>query len=127
MIHKINFRVYYEDTDAGNVVFYSNYLKFAERARTEWLRELGFSQSNLDVLFVVRKVEIEYLHPARLDDEVTVETSLQNMSRASITLTQNFYCGSKELAKMNVVLVCVSREIKPTSIPQEIKEKINGN
>lgn len=127
MTHKIKFRVYYEDTDAGNVVFYGNYLKFAERARTEWLRDLGFNQSNLDVLFVVRKVEIEYLHPARLDDEITVETSLQNMSRASITLTQNFYLGSKELTKMNVVLVCVSKEIKPVSIPEEIKEKINGN
>ena len=91
MSHQINFRVYYEDTDAGRVMYYANYLKFAERARTEWLREIGFNQSELDIFFVVRHVEIDYLSPARLDDEVRVETHLQNVSGASITKTQNIY------------------------------------
>ena len=122
--HKITFRVYYEDTDAGGVMFYGNYLKFAERARTEWLRDLGFHQSELDVLFVVRKVEIDYLAPARLDDEVVVETELQNISRASITMTQKFYSGEKHIADMKVVIVCVSRELKVASLPEKIRAKI---
>lgn len=129
MGHRINYRIYYEDTDAGDVVYYANYLKFAERARTEWLRELGYNQSNLEVLFVVRKVEAEYLHPARLDDVITVETSLQNISRASITLSQDVYREEKILARMSIVLVCVSRkEIRPAGIPEEIKTKmVNHN
>lgn len=124
-MHKINFRVYYEDTDAGNVMYYANYLKFAERARTEWLRNAGYNQSALDVLFVVKNVEIEYFKPARLDDEVTVETQLQNIGRASITMTQEFFANKTRIALMKVVLVCVDREtIKPTALPQEIKDKI---
>jgi len=124
-MHKIKFRVYYEDTDAGNVMYYANYLKFAERARTEWLREFGYEQSLLNVLFVVKNVEIEYFKPARLDDEVTVETQLQNIGRASITMTQEFFANKTRIALMKVVLVCVDREtIKPTALPQEIKDKI---
>jgi acyl-CoA thioester hydrolase len=126
MMHKIDFRVYYEDTDAGGVVYHSNYLNFAERARTEWLRELGFTQSELDVVFVVRHVDIEYLAPAKLDDLVRVETSLQNIGRASITLRQEFYINSKPLATMKLVLVTVSRDIKVVSIPDEIKKKLKS-
>lgn len=125
MSHEISYRVYYEDTDAGGIVFYGNYLRFAERARTEWLRDIGFNQSNLDVLFVVRRVEIDYLAPAKLDDVITIKSSLQNISRASITMNQDFYAGEKLLAKALVVLVCVSRhEIRPVSIPEEIKSKL---
>lgn len=125
MTHQIDFRVYYEDTDAGGIVYNGNYLRFAERARTEWLRELGFTQSNLPVLFVVRKVEIDFLSPAKLDDLVTVKTSLQNISRASITLEQNFYVGEKQLARIIVVIVSVSREeFRPVSLPEDIKAKI---
>lgn len=122
--HKIDFRVYYEDTDAGQIVYYANYLKFAERARTEWLREIGFNQSALDILFVVRRVEIDYLAPARLDDIITVESSLQNNSRASITMTQNIFCEGKVLAKIIVVLVSVNRNMRPSPLPDEIKNKL---
>jgi acyl-CoA thioester hydrolase len=125
MSHKIKFRVYYEDTDAGGVVYHSNYLNFAERARTEWLRDVGFNQSELDVVFVVRNIEIEYLAPGRLDDELMVETSLQNIGRASITLSQDFYKDGKKITLMKVVLVTVSRnDIKPVSVPEEIKSKL---
>lgn len=123
-MHKIKFRVYYEDTDAGNVMYYANYLKFAERARTEWLREHGYNQSDLDILFVVKNVEIEYFKPARLDDEVTIETQLQNIGRASITMTQEFFANNTQISLMKVVLVCVDRKaIKPTALPEEIKNK----
>jgi acyl-CoA thioester hydrolase len=124
MSHKITFRVYYEDTDAGGVVYYGNYLRFAERARTEWLRELGYNQSEMEILFVVKKVEIDYLFPARLDDEVEVQTSVMSVSRASLTMEQNFFANGKHLAKMVVVLVSVTREIKVASLPQEFRNKI---
>lgn len=125
MVHKIKFRVYYEDTDAGGVVYHASYLRFAERARTEWLRDLGFNQSDLDVVFVVRNIEIEYLSPGRLDDVLEVETSLQNIGRASITLSQDFYKEGKKTTLMKVVLVTVSRnDIKPVSVPEEIKAKL---
>jgi len=123
-MHKTSYRVYYEDTDAGKVVYYGNYLRFAERARTEWLRDIGFNQSQLDIFFIVRKVEIDYLSPARLDDLITVETSLQNIGKASINMSQNFFCGEKQLAKMNVVLVTVNHNIRPVGIPEEIKQKL---
>jgi len=125
--HEISYRVYYEDTDAGGVVYHANYLRFAERARTEWLRELGFNQSGLDVLFVVRRVEIDYLAPARLDHVLTIKTSLQNISRASITLEQDFYSDGKLMAKAIVVIVCVGRkELRPVSIPDEIRNKMTA-
>lgn len=124
MPHKIDYRVYYEDTDAGGVVYHANFLRFAERARTEWLREVGFNQSELDIVFVVRNLEIEYLAPGRLDDLLTVETSLQNIGRASITLSQDFIKNGKKIALMKVVLVTVSRnDIKPVGVPEEIKAK----
>jgi len=125
MTHEISYRVYYEDTDAGGVVYHANFLRFSERARTEWLREIGFNQSNLDVLFVVRRIEIDYLAPGKLDHIITVKTTLQNISRASITLNQDFYEGEKLLAKSVVVIVCVGRdEIRPVSIPDEIRAKM---
>jgi len=125
-MHKIDFRIYYEDTDAGGIVFYANYLKFAERARTEWLRGLGFNQSNLELLFVVRRVQIDYLAPARLDDVITVESALQNISRSSITMNQIVKSGEILLAEMEVLLVCVDKTMKPVRIPNDIKQKITG-
>ena len=125
MSHEISYRVYYEDTDAGGVVYHANFLRFSERARTEWLREIGFDQSGLDVLFVVRRIEIDYLAPGRLDHIITIKTGLQNISRASITLTQDFYEGENLLAKSIVVIVCVGRnELRPVSIPDEIRKKM---
>ena len=123
--HQISYRVYYEDTDAGQIMYHGQFLAFAERARTEWLRELGFNQSNLEVLFVVRRIEIDYLSPIRLDDIVTIKTSLQNISRASITLEQDFYASERLLANLSVVIVCVGRkELRPVSIPEEIRQKM---
>ncbi len=85
-------RVYWEDTDAGGIVFYANYLKFFERARTEWLRSLGIGQQQLKAstggMFVVAQTSIRYLHPARLDDELMVTASLQQSGRASMTIEQ---------------------------------------
>ncbi len=95
-------RIYYEDTDSGGVVYYANYLKFMERARTEWLRALGFEQDQLikesRVIFAVRSVTVDYNAPARFNDQLEVVTTLQKQGRASLTLLQEIRrCGEESL------------------------------
>jgi acyl-CoA thioester hydrolase len=92
-------RVYYEDTDAGGVIYYANYLKYLERCRTEWLRSIGYRQTDLlrdpGIAFVVRKLTIEYLKPARLDDELIVGLEVENISRAQIFFRQHIGAPAK--------------------------------
>jgi acyl-CoA thioester hydrolase len=121
-------RVYYEDTDAGGVVYYANYLKFMERARTEWLRKLGFEQDELinreDVLFAVRYIEIEYLQPARLNDAIIIDVELVEMSAASMTLAQKITKQNESgvLCKGIVKIVCLkASSFKPTALPTAIR------
>jgi len=125
--HKISFRVYYEDTDSGGVVYYANYLKFAERARTEMLRDAGINQSEEEILFVVRKAELELIKPAKLDDLLEISSSIEKLSGASISINQDIYLGSTIISKINVLIVCVSKGFKPIKIPQEIRDKLNIN
>lgn len=124
-------RVYYEDTDAGGVVFYANYLKYYERARTEWLRAKGFSQHELleadRLAFVVRQVEVNYLRPARLDDECNVEVVVKKIGKARIELEQRIVLLNNLtlLNSARVVLACVDAEsFKPCSIPTKIRQEI---
>ena len=118
-------RVYWEDTDAGGVVYYANYLKFLERARSEWLRGLGFEQDRLrdreGVVFVVRRVEIDYLAPARFNDALEVSVEPGATGRASLTVTQTIRRGPTRLARANVKLACVEAvSFKPARIPATI-------
>lgn len=120
-------RVYYEDTDAAGVVYYANYLKFMERARTEWLRALGVEQSTLraeqDVVFVVRNVSADYLKPARFNDELTVLTRIQQLGLARIRFTQRTLCGDCLLVSSEIEVVCVNATtFKPVKIPEHILE-----
>jgi tol-pal system-associated acyl-CoA thioesterase len=120
------YRIYYEDTDAGGVVYYANYLKFFERARTDFLRALGISQSELsqkeNLVFVVRKCEVEYVFPARLDDEIEVSAEIKKISAASISMTQKMTKSGKVLSTLDVDLVCISADnFKPKKIPENIK------
>lgn len=128
--HNLSARVYYEDTDAGGVVYHSNHLKFAERGRTEYLRSLGFLNSGLmndeGVLFVVRRVEADYLKPARLDDLLTVKTALQTVKNTSFLMKQDIMRGDDLLFSMNVLLVCVNKDGKPVGIPPAIKDAFNN-
>lgn len=122
-------RVYYEDTDAGSVVYHSQYLNFMERARTEALRSLGFAQSELrdkmGVLFVVRALEIQYQKPAVFDDELNVVTELIGMRRCLLTFKQSIRRGDEQLTQAVVEVVCVDAEkFKPTSIPSEIRNSM---
>lgn len=125
------YRVYYEDTDAGGVVYYANYLKFYERARTDFLRNLQISQSKLaqefNLIFVVRSCNIEYLKPARLDDFLEVSLVIKEIKSASIEMHQEIKKDDLVISSLNVSLVCVdSSNLKPKKIPQNIKSLINA-
>ena len=122
-------RVYWEDTDAGGVVYYANYLKFMERARSEWLRAFGFEQDVLrdeaGVVFVVRRVEIDYLSPARFNDELDVYVSLHEMGRASLSVKQELLRGNTCLARAEVTLACVDAvRFKPVKMPATILQAL---
>jgi acyl-CoA thioester hydrolase len=124
-------RVYYEDTDAGGVVYYANYLRFFERARTEWLRALGFGQERLaaedGIVFAVRHVDIDYLKPARLDDELTVEAWIDEAGRASLTFGQRLLRDDQVLSTATVKVVCLAGDnFKPVALPTDIRECIDA-
>jgi acyl-CoA thioester hydrolase len=128
-LNKFSYRIYYEDTDAGGVVYYANYLKFFERARTDFLRELGINQSQLlqeqSVCFVVRKCEIEYISPAKLDDMILVDVEIVNVSATTITMNQKIHRDNKMLSSLKVEIVCVDSKIfKPRRISEETKNLI---
>jgi len=118
-------RVYYEDTDLGGVVYYANYLKFLERARTEWLRALGFEQTGLAavhrVVFVVRSITLEYRKPARFNDELDVTVELRGTGASRIELDQRVRRGAEDLVEGRVEIACVNTaSFKPVRIPGPI-------
>ncbi|HVE51011.1 MAG TPA: tol-pal system-associated acyl-CoA thioesterase [Casimicrobiaceae bacterium] len=118
-------RVYYEDTDAAGVVYYANYLRFLERARTEWLASLGHSIAQLErthgIVFVVRRVEIDFKIPARLDDRLDVTVTIDTLGRASLTLLQDVRRVDDILARARVMLACVAtKSLKPMRIPFDL-------
>lgn len=125
-------RVYYEDTDAGGVVYYANYLKYFERGRTEWLRDLGFGQDQLmrdsGIVFAVRHVEIGYLQPARFDDALQVEVEIEAVSKVSITFRQRLVRGPDTvLSQATVKVVCLDKDkFRPVAIPSAIHEKLGS-
>ena len=115
--HSFHARVYYEDTDAGGVVYYANYLKFAERARTELLREAGIAQSDQDILFVVRNATLDLKQPARLDDMLTIHTTLLTLKGASFMLLQQIMRDETILATLEVTIACITPSFTPARIP----------
>lgn len=124
-------RVYYEDTDSGGVVYYANYLKFLERARTEWLRAAGFEQSALaavhNVVFIVRSIKMDYLRPARYDDQLTVSVEPRKFGAARIEMNQVVRCGQDDLVTAQVEIACVNTaSFRPVRIPGPVIAKI-GN
>ena len=122
-VHRYGLRVYYEDTDAIGIVYYANYLKFAERARTEMIRLLGFAtiSSDNDTVFAVRRCEVDYLSPARLDDELDVVTGLIGIGGASIELEQTVWRGRKRLVRLVVRLAMVSPSGRPMRLPSDFR------
>jgi acyl-CoA thioester hydrolase len=122
-------RVYYEDTDAGGIVFYANYLKFFERARTEWLRACGIDQRRLaeqtGVLFVVRSTALDYRSPARLDDIVTTVSRIEKLGRASVDFMQEAWREGTLLARGSIRVACVDgAAMRPAPIPDHVHDAL---
>lgn len=118
-------RVYYEDTDAGGIVYYANYLKFFERARTEWLRAVGIHQQQMlaehQTLFVVKSAAVEYHAPARLDDELRIAVIVERLGRASVQFMQQAWCGDRLLVSGQIKVGCVdAQSLRPSAIPEQV-------
>ena len=123
--HKI--KIYYEDTDSGGVVYYANYLKFLERARTEALFSIGFSNKKIkeqySSLIIVKSCNIEYKKPAHLEDELTIRSFVKSISKTSFFMNQIITRGDDEIVDSKIHLVFINKEGKPVKIPEEIYSK----
>ena len=126
--HRFAIRVYYEDTDAGGIVYHSNYLKFAERARTEWLRALGIEhrrwREETGLGFVVRRCEIDYRRPAWLDDMLVVTTRILEIAGASMLIEQVVRREDEHVARLELTLALTDREGRPARLPQDLRAAI---
>ena len=122
-------RVYFQDTDAGGVVYHASYVNFMERARTEWLRTNGYSNAGLmkefGVVFVVRSLKLDYLKPALLDDLLSVTAQIKEIGRSRLNLLQSVLRGNELLTEAEVHLVCVSLQgFKPVSVPEALRGRL---
>ena len=122
--HIHTLRVYYEDTDMAGIVYYANYLKFIERGRSDWVRDIGMDQNRMKddfgIVFAVKRVEADYIAPARLDDVLTVETVLSSVKGARFTMDQVVKRGDTVLFKAVVQIVVITLAGRPTRLPPEI-------
>lgn len=129
MTHLFQTRVYYEDTDLAGIVYHANYLRFIERARSEMVREAGISQTALKadrgLVFAVRRMEIDFLAPARFEDVLTVSTELVAMKGASFDLSQTVWRGEDRLFLASVQVVCMTPEGRAARIPADIRQKLD--
>ena len=128
--HTFPLRVYYEDTDLAGIVYYANYLKFIERARSEWVRGLGIDQALLraqqGIVFAVRRVEADYLRPAVFDDVLSVQTVLADLSGARLVLDQAVLRGAQTLFTARVTLVCLTAAGTATRFPAALHTALTG-
>ncbi len=130
MTHTHAVRVYYEDTDLAGIVYYANYLKFIERARTEWVASLGVDQVALragdGIVFAVRRVEADYLRPAKFADDLVVETTVQALGGARIVLEQVIHRGDERIFASVVTLVCLTEDGHAARIPAGVRARLSG-
>ena len=125
-------RVYFEDTDAGGVVYHAQYIKFLERARTEWLRYLGFTNSELErkykMLFIVSEIAVEFVKPARLDDAINISVGIENLGRVRLRFHQEIRRGEDILVKARVSVATVAVDsFKPAEIPMDVRKKMEAS
>jgi acyl-CoA thioester hydrolase len=130
-IFSLPIRVYFQDTDAGGVVYHASYVNFMERARTEWLRTHGYSNAGLmkefGAVFVVRSLKMDYLKPALLDDMLDVTAQIKDIGRSRLSLLQTVRRGEELLTEAEVHLVCVSLEsFKPVSVPAVLRDQLKS-
>jgi len=124
-MHLFDLCVYYEDTDLGGIVYYANYLKFIERARSEWVRDLGIDQAQMKaegLVFAVRRVAADYLLPARYDDQLCVETIILPGSGARLVLQQDVKRGDETLFSATVTIICMTTDGAMTRLPAAIRQ-----
>lgn len=125
MAHVFPIRVYYEDTDMAGIVYYANYLKYIERARSDWVREMGIDQNEMreqdGVVFAVRRVEADYHHPARFDDELEVRTKVAAVTGARLVMDQEVHRGEDLLFSAQVTIVCINEAGQPARLPANIR------
>jgi len=123
-------RVYYEDTDAAGIVYYANYLKFAERGRTEMMRVLGFAHSSIQaetgIIFTVRRLAADYRSPARLDDALSVDTKIIEIAGATLLLDQEIRRDGAVLVALELLLACVGRDGRPRRVPPGLRAALVG-
>lgn len=127
-MHRFPVRVYYEDTDMAGIVYYANYLRYIERARSDWVREIGVDQNAMradGLVFAVRRVEADYLGSARFDDELSVETNVQQITGARLVLEQVVMRGKDRLFEAVVTIVCVSDSGAPARLPDQIRRLVH--
>tara|TARA_Y100000996_G_C22064350_1_gene454603 strand:+ start:54 stop:455 length:402 start_codon:yes stop_codon:yes gene_type:complete len=128
---KHEIKIYYEDTDVGGIVYYSNYLKFLERARTEMIESIGLSNKKLleeyKTLIIVKSCNIEYVNPAKLEDKIQIYSSIETLNNASFVVNQNIKKDDNLIVKAKLKLVTVSQEGKPIKIPSVLKKKLINN
>ena len=128
--HKVDYRVYYEDTDALGIMYHSNYINFCERGRTEMLRDLDLPASQthekLGIGFVIRHIECDYLKMVKLDDLLTVQTNVLTMKNTSFIMRQTIFCQSSPVFKMDITIVCVNAAGKPIKTPEGLREKFSN-
>ena len=126
--HEFSCRVYYEDTDLAGLVYYANYLKFIERARSEWLRELGIDQNQFKInegkVFVVRKIEAEYLAAAKYDNVLLIQTRLMNCGPVRLIIDQDIYFKGKVIFQAIVTIVCLGLKGKVLRFPADIRRSM---
>ena len=125
MSHRFSLRVYYEDTDMAGIVYHANYLKFIERARSDWVRERGLDQNAMraaGIVFVVRRIEGDYLAAARYDDCLNVLTNVESMSGVRLIMRQEVWRAEDLLFRAKVTAVCATMDGKPTRLPASLRE-----
>lgn len=129
MEHRFDCRVYYEDTDMAGIVYYANYLKFIERARTEWVRAMGIDQLAMKrdegLVFAVRRLEADYLAPARFEDDLQVITRIAQTGGARLVLDQEVLRGGETLFSARVTLVVVNEAGQPARLPAELRRQLH--
>lgn len=130
-IFRWTLRIYYEDTDAGGIVYYANYLKFFERARTEWLRQVGINQIEMalqyQAMFVVKSTTIDYHLPAQLDDELVITTVVEKMGRASLVFVQEAWRKDQCLVSARFKVGCVDAQtVRPCAIPMSVVKAVQS-
>lgn len=129
-VFKTSYRVYYEDTDAEQIMYHANFISFCERARTDLLREIGLPvgqiKKELGAGFVVRHISADYVGMVRLDDLLEAHTTVKAMKNSSFTMHQELICQNKVVFMMDVTIVCIDAKGKPTRAPQELRDKFQN-